>query len=108
MNWLQLITGLLITGETVVLFLGMRLNKEWFTPSNNGYLVFDLVIGTLLITSAYGVIPTQDILLFTAIITHFFRNYEYYRKTLVRYAFNMPLLVLLNIRLILLIVILVL
>ena len=102
MNWLQLTTGLLITGETIILYFGKRLNKEWLIPSNIGYIVFDVVIGALLVASAYRVIPTQEILLLSAIITHLFRNYEYYKKVPERYAFNLPLLIVLNIRLILL------
>jgi uncharacterized BrkB/YihY/UPF0761 family membrane protein len=60
-NWLQLITGLLITSETIILYVGKRLNKEWLNSSNIGYIVFDVVIGTLLIASAYRIIPTQEI-----------------------------------------------
>jgi hypothetical protein len=90
----------------MALYAGMRLHKDWLNPTNNGYIVFDVVIGTLLVASAYGVIPTQEILIVTAIVTHLLRDYDYIKKLPERYALNTPLLVVLNIRLIMLIAIL--
>ncbi len=108
MDLVQLITGLLIAGESIALFIGMKLQKsEWLNPVNNGYIVFDIIIGALLIASSLGVLPTQVILVGTSLITHIIRDYDYYKNVPDRYAFNIPLLVLLNLRLVLLLVILV-
>ncbi len=92
----------------MALYLGMKLQKsEWLNPVNNGYIVFDVVIGALLVASSLGTIPTQVILVAASVIIHIIRNYDHYKKVPDRYAFNLPLLVLLNIRLILLLAILV-
>lgn len=107
MDLLQLITGLLIAGESIALFIGMKLRKsEWLNPVNNGYLVFDVVIGTLLLASSFGVVPKQVILVVASVITHILRDYDYYKGVPDSYAFNVPLLILLNIRLLCLVVIL--
>lgn len=107
MDWIQLITGLLIAGESLALYEGMKLRKTgWVNPVNNGYVVFDVAIGCILIASAYGAIHTQAILVGASVLTHVIRDYDYYKKVPDRYAFNVPLLVVLNVRLLLLLTIL--
>ncbi len=104
---LQLITGLLIVGESLALYIGMSYKKSsWVNPVNNSFVVFDLVIGALLIASSIGVSPPQIILLITSTLTHVLRDYDYYKRVPDRYAFNVPLLVLLNVRLLMLVAIL--
>lgn len=100
MDTLQLLTGLLVSGESIVLFIGMKTKKsDWLNPVNKGYIVFDIIVGATLVASSLGVIPAPVVLIFASIITHFLRNYDHYKKVPSRYAFNLPLLVLLNIRL---------
>lgn len=108
MDLLQLITGLLVAGESIALFIGMKLQKsEWLNPVNIGYIVFDVLIGVSLVGASIGVIPTQMILVVTSVITHLIRDYDHCKQVPDRYAFNIPLLVLLNLRLVMLFAILV-
>ena len=107
MDWLQLLTGLLIAGESIILYTGMSLKKtEWINSINNAFVGFDIIMGILLIASAYGLITTQGILVIASILTHLIRDYDYNKKLPDRYAFNLPVLALLNIRLLGLVLIL--
>ena len=107
MDWLQLLTGLLIAGESIILYTGMSLKKtEWINSINNAFVGFDIILGVLLIASAYGLITTQGILVIASILTHLIRDYDYNKKLPDRYAFNLPVLALLNIRLLGLVLIL--
>ena len=85
----------------------MSLKKtEWINSINNAFVGFDIILGVLLIASAYGLIITQGILVIASILTHLIRDYDYYKKLPDRYAFNLPVLALLNIRLLGLVLIL--
>ena len=78
MDWLQLLTGLLIAGESISLYAGMKLKKtEWINSINNAFVGFDIFMGILLIASAYGLITTQGILVIASILTHLIRDYDY-------------------------------
>lgn len=105
MDWLQLTTGLLVAGESIALYVGKR-RTGWLNPTNQGYVFFDVVIGVLLVASALGALPTQEILVTASILTHLIRDYDHFKNVPDRYAFNLPLLILLNIRLVLLVAIL--
>jgi hypothetical protein len=63
----------------------------------------DILVGLILLASGLDLIPVQSIIMVTSAFIHLYRDYEVYQKLENRYAFNTPLLVVLNIRLIALI-----
>ena len=100
MDIIQLVTGLLIAGESLVLYVLMRLRgSSWVNPVNTAYVGIDVMVGAILIASGYGLIPVQGMILITSALIHAYRDYEVYQKLENRYAFNIPLLLVLNIRL---------
>jgi len=100
MGIFQLIAGLLIAGESLVLFFVMHLkNSSWVNPVNTAYVVIDVIVGLILLASAFDLIPAQNIILITSTLIHIYRDYEVFQSLENRYAFNTPLLLLLNIRL---------
>jgi hypothetical protein len=104
MDIIQLVAGLLMAGESAVLYIVMR-NKDspWLTPVNQAYVIMDILVGLILLASGLDLIPVQSIIMVTSAFIHLYRDYEVYQKLENRYAFNTPLLVVLNIRLIALI-----
>lgn len=100
MNAIQFITGLLMAGESAALFIGMHLRDTgWNNPVNRAYVLFDIIVGGLLTAAAYDVARISTIVLATSALTHIIRDYDYMRDVPDRYAFNIPLLIVLNIRL---------
>ena len=100
MDIIQLVAGLLIAGESLVLYYVMRQrNSPWVNPVNTAYVVIDVIVGLILLVSGYGLIPVQSMILITSALIHVYRDYEVYQKLENRYAFNTPILIVLNIRL---------
>ena len=85
--------------------LGRR-KSPWVTPVNQAYVVIDIIVGLVLLLSGLNIIPIQSLILATSALIHIYRDYEALQKLENRYAFNTPLLVVLNIRLLALIIIL--
>jgi hypothetical protein len=107
MDIVQLGAGLLIAGESSLLYGVMSMKKSpWVSPLNQAYVVIDIIVGLTLIASGLNLIPTQGMILLTSALIHAYRDYEAYQKLENRYAFNTLLLVVLNIRLLALIYIL--
>jgi fatty acid desaturase len=103
MDYVQLAAGLLIAGESTALFTFMNMNgSPWLNPMNRAYVIIDVLVGSTLIASGFGLIPVLKIILVTAALIHLYRDYEAMRGMDDRYAFNTPLLIVLNIRLLLL------
>jgi hypothetical protein len=104
MEYIQIATGLLITGESIILYSLMNANgSSWANPVNQAYVVIDVIVGLILLASGFGLIPVQRIILGTSALIHFYRDHEIIHRTEDRFAYNMPLVVVLNIRLVLLI-----
>ena len=100
MDIIQLATGLLIVVESLALYVVMRLKGSlWINPVNTAYVVIDVIVGLILVVSGYGLILVQGMILITSALTHVYRDYEVYQKLENRYAFNTPLMIVLNIRL---------
>ena len=100
MDVIQLAAGLLIAGESIILYFVMRLRgSPWVNPVNNAYVVIDVIVGLILVASGYGVIPVQGMILITSALIHAYRDYDVYQKLENRYAFNIPVLLVLNVRL---------
>jgi len=100
MDIIQLATGILITGESLFLYALMRSrDSSWVNPINTAYVVIDVIVGLILVVSGYGLIPAQGMILITSALIHIYRDYEAYQRLENSYAFNTPLLLLLNIRL---------
>ncbi|MBD3171416.1 hypothetical protein GF326_02985 [Candidatus Bathyarchaeota archaeon] len=100
MNLIQFLTGLLVAGESIILYFVMKYKSSpWLTPMNRAYVVIDIITGLTLLASGLKWIPVQRIILLTSALIHIYRDYEAYRGMENRYAFNTPLLVVLNIRL---------
>ena len=104
MEYIQIATGLLIAGESAILFSFMSMyGSSWANPVNRAYVVIDVIVGLILLASGLGVIPVQKIILGTSALIHFYRDYEIIQGIDDRFAFNLPLVLILNIRLALLI-----
>ena len=100
MDIIQLATGLLIVVESLALYVVMRLKDSlWINPVNTAYVVIDIIVGLILVVSGYGLILVQGMILITSALIHVYRDYEVYQKLENRYAFNTPLMLVLNIRL---------
>jgi len=100
MDIIQLAAGLLIAGESLVIYVAMHLrNSPWIIPVNTAYVVIDVIVGLILLASGYDLIPAQDMILIISALIHVYRDYEVYQGLETRYVFNMPLLLVLNIRL---------
>lgn len=100
MDIIQVATGLLIAGESLTLYTVMRhRDSPWMNPVNQAYVVIDVIVGFFLIASGLELMIVHDVILITSALIHLYRDYEVYRGLENRYAFNTPLLVVLNIRL---------
>jgi len=100
MDLIQVATGLLIAGESLFLYVMMRLRDlSWVNPVNTAYVVIDVIVGVILLVSGYELIPAQKMILIASALIHAYRDYEVYQKLENRYAFNTLLLLVLNIRL---------
>ncbi len=100
MDYIQLAAGLLIAGESTVLFTFMNMNgSPWLNPMNRAYIIIDVIVGSILIASGLELIPVLRIILATSALIHLYRDYEVLQNMDDRYAFNTLLLVVLNIRL---------
>jgi hypothetical protein len=101
MDIIQLVTGVLIAGESLALYVIMRLrDSPWINPINTAYVAIDILVGLILLASGYDLIPVKDIILIIATLLHIYRDYAVYKILDNPFAFNLPLLVVLNIRLI--------
>ena len=104
MDVIQLAAGLLIAGESSLLYAGMRLRKSpWVNPVNQAYVVIDVLVGLILLASGIAWIPVQNMIMLTSALIHAYRDYEAYKNLENRFAFNTSLLIVLNIRLLMLI-----
>jgi hypothetical protein len=95
----------LIVGEAIMLLIGMYgINKkpnEWKTRFNTNTLLIDIAFGMIIFFNAFEAMPYKEVALGVLIITHLFREIEYfYPEKKNRFIFNFPLWVVNTVKLI--------
>jgi hypothetical protein len=108
MNTEQIISlslGLLIVGEAMMLLIGMyvisKKQNEWKTRFNTNTLLIDIAFGTIIIFNAIENMPYKGIAIGALIITHLYREIEYfYKEKKNRFIINLPLFIVNTIKLI--------
>jgi hypothetical protein len=108
MNIEQIISfllGAILIGEAALLFIGMILTPktrmEWKTRFNINTLLIDITFGLIILFNAFEKMPFMLIAVPVLIITHLFREFEYFKKDKKsRLVFNSWLLALNTIKLI--------
>jgi hypothetical protein len=108
---ISLLLGLLIVGEAIMLLIGMyvisKKQNEWKTRFNTNTLLIDVAFGTIIIFNAIESMPYKVVAIVVLIITHLYREIEYfYKEKKNRFIFNLPLFIVNTIKLIGLIVLL--
>jgi hypothetical protein len=100
------LTGLIIVGESLLLFIGLGLmgdSNTWVGVKNNCLIVLDIITGFILLFYSYDKSSVSEkvfkIIMMLGVLTHIYRDFEYFSKVLDRFIFNHPLLILNNIRL---------
>ena len=82
---LSLVLGLIVVGEAVLLFIGMYLpgkkENEWKNRFNLNTLLIDLTFGLIIIFNAFEHMPLVIIAILALIVTHLYREIEYFKKT---------------------------
>ncbi len=109
---LSLVLGVIIVGEAILLFIGMyfsgKKDNEWKSRFNLNTLLIDLTFGLIIIFNAFEHMQLVIIALLALIVTHLYREVEYFKKTKKsRFITNAPLFAVNSIKLIGLIVLLV-
>lgn len=81
---ISLLLGLLIVGEAIMLLMDMyvirKKQKEWKTIFNTNTLLLDIAFGTIIIFNAFENIPFKVIAIVVLLITHLFREIQYFNK----------------------------
>ena len=114
MNIEQLISfllGLIIVGEAIFLFIGIYIlgkkQNDWKTRFNLNTLLIDITFGMIIIFNAFEKMIFIVIAVAALIITHLFREIEYFNtEKKNRFIFNLPLFIVNSIKLIFLLVLL--
>ncbi|MBN2086220.1 MAG: hypothetical protein JW748_13455 [Anaerolineales bacterium] len=101
---LSFLLGTIIIGGAVLLFMGMILapktHSEWKTRLNINTLLMDIAFGLIILFHAFEKMPFILIAVPALIITHLFREFEYFKKDRKsRFIFNSWLLALNTIKL---------
>ncbi len=101
----SLVLGLVVLGEAVLLFIGMYLpakkDNEWKNRFNLNTLLIDLTFGLIIIFNAFEKMPLVIIAILALIVTHLYREIEYFKKNKKsRFITNMPLFAVNTIKLI--------
>jgi hypothetical protein len=102
---ISLLLGLLIVGEAIMLLIGMyginKKSSEWKTRFNTNTLLMDIAFGLIIIFNAIEKMPFIEVAVGALIITHLFREIEYfYKEKKNRFIFNFPLWVVNTVKLI--------
>jgi hypothetical protein len=108
---ISLLLGLLIVGEAIMLLIGIyvisKKQNEWKTRFNTNTLLIDIAFGIIIIFNAIENMPYKVVAIVVLIITHLYREIEYfYKEKKNRLIFNLPLFIINTIKLIGLIVLL--
>jgi hypothetical protein len=87
------VLGILIIGEAVLLFTGMYLMGGKKTRFNINALLIDIGFGAIIFFNAFEDMPYIIIAIPALLITHAYREFEYFKKDKKsRFIFNPPLL----------------
>jgi hypothetical protein len=102
---ISLLMGILVVGEAILLLIGMYgINKkqnEWKTRFNTNTLLIDIAFGTIIFFNAIENMPYKAVAIVVLIITHLYREIEYfYKEKKNRFIFNYPLFIVNTIKLI--------
>ena len=102
---ISLLLGLLIVGEAIPLLLVMygKSSKpaEWKTRFNTNTLLMDIAFGMIIIFNAIEDMPFKVIAIGALLITHLYREIEYFNKGKKnRIIINIPLFIVNSIKLI--------
>ena len=108
---LSLITGILVSGEAIILLVVMLLisprPNKWNTMRNTNTLFIDLAFGALLILHAIEPNPFIQLSVLALIATHGYRELEYlFKKSENMFIINQPLFAANTIKLISLVILL--
>lgn len=102
---ISLLMGILVVGEAILLLIGMYvINKkqnEWKTRFNTNTLLIDIAFGMIILFNAIENMPYKEVAIVVLIITHLYREIEYfYKEKKNRFIFNFPLFIVNTIKLI--------
>jgi hypothetical protein len=94
---ISFVLGILIAGEAILLFIGKYLmgkkEDEWKTRFNMNTLLIDIGFGTIIFFNAFEDMPYIMIAIPALLITHAYREFEYFKKDKKsRFIDNPPLL----------------
>jgi len=102
-----LLTGLLIVGEAIALFVGMgfivKPRPEWWSRKNITFLMDDLFFGTILILLAFGILNAAWIYwvsIISTFLSHAWRDAEFVAGFPNRFCGNSALFVVNNLKLV--------
>ena len=100
----SLLLGILIVGEAILLFIGLYLldktKAEWKTNFNTNTLLMDIAFGVIIVFNAFEPMTFIWIAVLALLITHLYREAEYfYKDKKTRFLFNPPLFILNSIKL---------
>ena len=101
----SLLLGMVIVGEAILLFIGMyvlgKKDNEWKNRFNLNTLLIDLAFGLIIIFNAFEGMPLVIIAVLALIVTHLYREIEYFKKNKKsRFITNVPLFAVNTIKLI--------
>jgi fatty acid desaturase len=93
---MSFLLGAIIIGEAVLLFIGMILMRkepnEWKTRFNINTLLIDIAFGMIILFNAFEKMPYIIFAVPVLIVTHLFREIEYFKKDKKsRFIFNASL-----------------
>jgi hypothetical protein len=102
---ISLLLGLIIVGEGIMLLIGIygisKNQNEWKTRFNTNTTLLDIAFGIIIIFNAIENMPFKVVAIGVLIITHLFREIEYfYKEKKNRFIFNLPLFIINTIKLI--------
>jgi hypothetical protein len=102
---ISLLIGILVVGEAILLLIGMyginKKHNEWKTRFNTNTLLIDVAFGMIIFFNAIENMPYKEVAIVVLIITHLYREIEYfYKEKKNRFIFNFPLFIVNTVKLI--------
>ena len=102
-----ILLGILLVGESAVLFIGMRIlgknRSPWIAYKNSLLLILDIFSGTMLLLSIPFRLPEIVfwIIFMVVVLSHAFREYEYLSLQKEAFCSNLPLFMVNNVKIVL-------
>jgi len=102
---ISFVWGMLIVGEAIALFIGIylmgRKESEWKTRFNMNTLLIDIGFGAIIFFNAFEKMPYIMIAVPALLITHAYREFEYFKKDKKsRFIFTPPLFIINTVKII--------